>query len=231
MSRAPSRRNGLSRETVVEAALALIEKQGLEDFSTRKLGKALGVEAMAIYHYFSSKDRLLDAVSEKLVSLIALPHPSGDWRSALETVSREYIGIARRFPNAFVLLAVRRFNSPGTLPLLEFLLATLRHAGLSPRDCAKAFRMQGYFLNGAGLALVATIAAARRSDFKLANGQFLADHPTIAEVVPFLALDQLDEIFEHGQKIILDGIADMIRAAGREAAPPPGRTAPKPAAS
>jgi AcrR family transcriptional regulator len=55
----------LNEETVVDAALALIAQRGLDGLSMRALGEQLGVEAMSLYHWFSSKDRLLDAVADQ----------------------------------------------------------------------------------------------------------------------------------------------------------------------
>jgi AcrR family transcriptional regulator len=57
-------RQQLSRETIVAAALEIVEEQGLSKLTMRALGDRLGVEAMALYHYFPSKDALLEAVSE-----------------------------------------------------------------------------------------------------------------------------------------------------------------------
>ncbi len=57
-------RQQLSRETIIAAALEIVEEQGLKKLTMRALGDRLGVEAMALYHYFPSKDALLEAVSE-----------------------------------------------------------------------------------------------------------------------------------------------------------------------
>ena len=67
----------LTAERVRDEALRLIEEEGLEGFSTRKLGRALGVEAMAIYWYYPSKEALLDAVVEALVSRMDPPARTG----------------------------------------------------------------------------------------------------------------------------------------------------------
>ena len=58
-SRRPRPREPLTRERIVEAALAVVEAEGLAAFSTRKLGERLGCEAMSIYHHFPSKQHLL----------------------------------------------------------------------------------------------------------------------------------------------------------------------------
>jgi AcrR family transcriptional regulator len=63
-------REPLSRERIVEAALALIDEQGLAAFSTRKLGERLGCQAMSIYHHFPSKQHLLDALVDHAMASI-----------------------------------------------------------------------------------------------------------------------------------------------------------------
>src|SRR5882724_11694288 len=85
-SREPAAGAGrLNEETVVDAALALIAERGLEGLSMRGLGEALGVEAMSLYHWFASKDRLLDAVADRLLAkVVAPPTPRAEtWRDWL----------------------------------------------------------------------------------------------------------------------------------------------------
>lgn len=202
----PVKRQRLSRELIVDKALELIESEGLENLSTRSLGRALGVQAMALYHHVPSKDDLLDAVTARLATMMKLPESSSDWRAELESTARSYIDIARRHPRAFPLLAMRRYNTPETLPVLERLFSNLKQAGLDPKGVATAFRIVGYFLNGAGLAEVATIESTRRAGFQLPDPAFLKDFPRASETVPLLAAPYLDGIFETGLSAILDWV-------------------------
>jgi AcrR family transcriptional regulator len=65
----------LTRDSVVAAALALVDADGLAGLSTRKLGERLGVEAMSIYHWFPSKQHLLDALVDHAIASIPLERP------------------------------------------------------------------------------------------------------------------------------------------------------------
>jgi AcrR family transcriptional regulator len=201
-----AKRLKLTRDAIIDKALDLIERDGLDRLSTRALGESLGVQAMSLYHHVPSKDALLDDVTARLAAMIVIPEPSEDWRGALETIARSYIAIARTNPRAYPLLAGRRFNSRETLPILEKLFSIFGVAGLPPDGIAAAFRLLGYFMNGAGMAEMATREAARRSDFQLTDPDFLADYPLARQVVPHLALDELNSIFEKGLKAILDSI-------------------------
>ena len=164
----------LTREVIIDAAIELIEQEGLDNLSTRALGTRLGVQAMALYHHVESKDALLDLVTTRLALMIEFPDAETPWRPAIEAVAHSYIGIARRYPRAFPLLAARRFNTPETLPVLENILSIFRRAGLPPAGIATAFRIMGYYLSGAGLTEGATMEAARRRDFRLQDPDLLA---------------------------------------------------------
>src|SRR5205085_2270993 len=67
------RRNGkLSRELVAQTAMALVDRDGLEGLSFRKLGAGLGCEAMSIYHHFPSKAHLIDALIDLMLSEVEI---------------------------------------------------------------------------------------------------------------------------------------------------------------
>lgn len=208
----------LTADIIVDTAITLIETHGMDSFSTRALGKQLGVQAMALYYHVPSKDALLDRITGRLAGMIEIPEPSADWRHELEVVSRSYVGVARQYPRSFPLLAARRFNTPETLPVLENILSIFKRAGLPPPRVATAFRILGYFLGGAGLVEAATREADRRPDFRLQDPEFLAGHPVSKETVPHLGLSNLDRIFETGLAMTLDFIEDEVsRATGRAA--------------
>ena len=223
--RPAARRAKLSRNRLAAAALALIDRDGLEACSTRKLGAALGVEAMAIYHHFPSKERLLDAVAERLLAEMALPPPDGDWIGWLRGAAHAYRAIAKRHPNAFVLLAMRRFTTPSLFALLETWFGVLRRAGFDPATTARIFRTIGYFTNGAGLADVATRAAADDPQRRTPLDDFRDDVslPHVAAVAPHLRQGALDGIFSFGLELLLADFARLPKAAP----PAPRRRKPR----
>lgn len=202
----------LTLDRIIDAALVLIDRDGLEALSTRSLGAALGVKAMALYYYFASKDALLDLVTTRLASLQEFPDPALPWRSKLELTSRSYVVIARQHPRAFVLLAGRRYNTREALGMLDRLLAIFLETGLPPERAAAAFRSLGYLNNGAGLALAATIEADRREGFQLNDPAFQQGFPHAAAILPHLGETQLDGIHEFGLRILLDGIEREVAA-------------------
>ncbi len=129
----------------------------------RRLGAALGVEAMALYHHFPSKGELLDGVMERLLAEAELPPPgSMPPLERLRTFVRSYRQIAIRHPHAFVLLAVRRFNTEAAFALYERILDALDEAGFDAVHSARLFRLIGYYASGAGLAEIASRVAGTR---------------------------------------------------------------------
>ena len=178
---------------MVDAALALIAARGLDGLSMRALGEQLGVEAMSLYHWFASKDRLLDAVADRLLAKVVVPPtPDADtWRQWLADVARSYrrVGLAHR--RAFPLLATRRFLSPGATAFLQANIAAHVAAGFTVREALRLTRSIGAYINGIVLAEVAPSPAPQSS---LPSGTAAA-----------LKLPALDGAFEYGLACILDG--------------------------
>ncbi|MBS2023904.1 MAG: TetR/AcrR family transcriptional regulator [Deltaproteobacteria bacterium] len=157
--RPPARRPGaqargrtpLTRARIVRKALQLIESEGLGQFSMRKLGGALKVNPMSLYHHFASHDALVDAMLDEVAQGITLPPIELHWKARLRLLAVEYRGIARRHPHLWPLLVLHRWNTAPALEVLEAITRCLRDGGLEVRGALKVFRSLGYFLNGVGL--------------------------------------------------------------------------------
>ncbi len=196
----------LSHAAIVEAALRLIDEAGLDAFSTRKLGRALGCEAMAIYWYYPSKDALLDAIVDRLmVGVVAAvtTAPSGDWIGALRGVAHAYRGIAHDHPRAFPLLATRRFASEGTYAFLEKLFELSRAQGIADRVTARFYRVVSSYCNGFALNELAPARGPQALRNRFAR---------VAAVSDWLEPQHLDEIFEFGLELQLAALERATHA-------------------
>ena len=80
---APAPRIPLSRDRVLRAAAAFADENGIESLSMRKLGQAVGVEAMSLYNHVASKEDLLDGMIDLVFSEIELPSAAGGWKTAM----------------------------------------------------------------------------------------------------------------------------------------------------
>jgi AcrR family transcriptional regulator len=132
----------LSRDRIVDAALALADAEGLEALSMRRLGQALGVEAMSLYNHVANKDAILDGMLERVLCEIALPQPGGDWEAELRTCALSAHDVLRRHPWACSLVMA---PASGLAALeararyIDALLGTLRAAGFSPEQAYHAY--------------------------------------------------------------------------------------------
>lgn len=201
-ARSPREAMGLSHETIRTAALELIDRDGLVDFSTRKLGRELGCEAMAIYWYYASKELLLDAVVDKLMEQLGVlvGRDAPDWVGALRAVALAYRRLAHDHPKAFPLLATRRFASEGTYEFLEGLFELARRQGIDDRTSARFYRVVSSYCNGFALNELAAQPGPATATLRKRFARVTA-------VSAWLEPRFLDEIFHFGLELQLDALA------------------------
>jgi AcrR family transcriptional regulator len=201
----------LTRERLVETALGLIDKEGLDAFSTRKLGTALGVEAMSIYNHFQSKGELLDAIASRLLAEVELPE-RGQFRARLSTLLRSYRAVAQRHPDAFPLLALRRLNTKEAFRFLEYLFALFAAEGFGPPMQARLFRLVGHWAVGAALSELAVHSRVPHSTPAVEAEQMdPALYPLTTRATPYLMPAHFDASFEFGLDRIIAVIEDLPR--------------------
>ena len=221
----------LTAERVRDEALRLIEAEGLEGFSTRKLGRALGVEAMAIYWYYPSKEALLDAVVEALIAKLgsAAPddrEPPADFIDALRKLAHAYRGLAHAYPSAFQLLATRRFATEGTYRFLDDLFTLAEHYGLDARTTARFYRIVASYCSGIALD---ELAGVRELETRHDAGESRAALPRLASVWAWLSPEHYEDVFSFGLELLLSAVREhasrAVRSTGKiGAATPRART-------
>lgn len=194
----------LSRALITERALALIDRHGLAAFSVRKLGTALGCEAMAIYWHYRNKDAVLDAVVDRLLEPVAAELGDRDFVTTLRGVAHAYRAIATEHPHAFPLLATRRFASEASYAFLDGLFARAKAAGVSDRDAARFYRAVSSYVNGFALNQLAGKPERRTT----LDRQW----PRVAAVNAQLEREHLDELFEFGLELLFAGLQRSQRA-------------------
>ncbi len=148
-------RSTLSRERVLATALRLVDADGVDSLSMRRLGKALGCDPMQLYRYAPSKDALLDGVVELVLSRLDVPPAAdGDWAQVLRRTGHAFRELALAHPNVVPLLVTRPLATPlalrplGTLRPLEKLLDLFITAGFGEREALHAYRLYMGFLHG-----------------------------------------------------------------------------------
>lgn len=153
------RGRGLSRDRIVDAALELIDEQGMAAVTMRALAARLGVEAMSLYRHVENRDKLFDAVVDRIVNELneddqVSPSPVRGWRPYLAEVARGIRRYARAHPHAFPLVATRPTEAPWINPPLrsvdwiEAFLAALLADGFTDEQVLFAYRTFNGFLLG-----------------------------------------------------------------------------------
>jgi len=126
---------------VLDAAVAVAEREGLERLSMRLVARELAVSPMALYRHVASKDDLLDGLVERLLGELELPEESLPWDQRLRALARELRALARRRPGLFGLLLQRRAVGARATRAREVALHALRDGGLSSAAAARAERL------------------------------------------------------------------------------------------
>jgi AcrR family transcriptional regulator len=151
---APVPRRRLSRELIMTVALDLIDADGIDALTMRRLGHRLGYDPMSLYRYAANRAALLDGVAEVVLDQLAIPLAADDWQAQLRRTAHDFRALALRHPNAVPLLVTRPLATPlglrppGTLRPLERLLGLLVAAGFDPVDALHVHRAYFGLLHG-----------------------------------------------------------------------------------
>jgi AcrR family transcriptional regulator len=144
----------ITRELVLATALEIIDRDGADALSMRRLGAALDRDPMILYRHAPGKAALLDGVVETVLAQLSVDPADPDWAAQLRAVARGYRALALAHPNVVPLLVTRPLATPlalrprGTLRPLEDVLALLTRAGFSGPDALHVYRALFGFLNG-----------------------------------------------------------------------------------
>jgi AcrR family transcriptional regulator len=198
---------------VLHAAVAFADESGLEALSMRKLGEAVGVEAMSLYNHVASKNALLDGMIDVVFSEIELPSDEDDWKTAMRQRAISVRRALSRHRWAVGLMESRSSPGPATLRHHDAVIGSLRKAGFSVELTAHAYSVldsyiYGFALQERGLpfdtpAETAELAQAFLTHFPADEYPHLAELTTAHVLQP--GYDYGNE-FEFGLDLILDGL-------------------------
>ena len=204
------RRPRLGREQVVFAALDLIEAEGLEALSMRRLGRRLGIEGMALYTYVESKDDLLDAVAGVVLERLELPDRGDEWEARIRAVVSSWAGMQRAYPRAFPLVYRQELPSDAVRRTTEHLLDALRAAGFDEAGTALAYQTRVCFLDGALLGWPPESYRAGEAWRRSGERADPARYPRVVEVAPYAAELRWDDVWESGLDLLLRGLRERL---------------------
>jgi TetR/AcrR family transcriptional regulator, tetracycline repressor protein len=207
-----TRREPLTKERIVEAALRVMDAEGLEAVTMRRIGRELGVEAMSLYNHVEDKDDILSGVTERVMTGFDYPPFTGDWFEDGRAMAREWRRLLGLHPSVCQLLAERHKPLEGLAAFgaMDAALGLLRSAGLSERDAAQAFNALGSYILGyvtmeQGLMLGNDEEHAKQHDLAMdaLRGSGLDN---VVACLPHFADCDTDQQFEFGLDLIFRGI-------------------------
>jgi AcrR family transcriptional regulator len=209
----------LSRERVLETAVELADRHGLDWLSMRKLADEIGVAAMTLYYYVPNKTELIDGMIDIVFSEIEPPSLELDWKTAMRRRAVSTRAALNRHRWAVGHMEGRTDHGPANLRVHDAVLGSLRAAGFSLEMTVHAYSVQDAYIYG--FALQETDMSSETADDFAAEAQrqmtayedVLADYPHLIEVVGgYVAQEGYDyeAEFLFGLDLILDGL-DRLR--------------------
>jgi AcrR family transcriptional regulator len=198
----------LSRELIADTALQITDNEGLDGLSMRKLGSALGVEAMSLYHYIDNKDDLLDAVVDNLYGEIELPTdvPDDDWEQAFRSGLRSFYDVLLGHPAALELFTTRPSRSANALTVMGWSFNRCRMVGMTPLEASQAFRFAVAFVIGHAASELGILAQIEPENSALIEAGRAVD-PEFAEFLAHHHNLRGDAMFDAGLEMVCSSLA------------------------
>src|ERR1035438_735781 len=214
----------VTREVVLAAALEIIDRDGADRLSMRRLARALDRDPMILYRHAPNKAALLDGVAEMVLAQLTVDATDPDWAGQLRSVARSYRALALAHPDVVPLLVTRPLATPlalrphGTLRPLENVLELLTRTGFSGPDALHIYRALFGFLHGHVLdELQELVDNPDETDDLLRLGLYrlpIGDFPLLRSLAPVLASYDGAAELERGLDILLTGLTATLTPPG-----------------
>ena len=233
-------RQALTRERILHAGLRVIDQQGLEALTMRKLAQDLGVDPMSLYRHFENKEALLSGLADALWAEIAAPDDSG-WEAILRSLAHSVRSVAHAHPHAYILLCQGSTLPTAMLCLFHGALERLQQAGFARKRAAEALNaVLSYAMGYATMELAAqplnlpaqltqSTPPTQPTQTPVTDFERIAQvmraipretPPHLAEVAYLMCVDcDLDAQFTFGLDLMLTGLANRTELAAHDTRP------------
>jgi TetR/AcrR family tetracycline transcriptional repressor len=206
----------LGRSTVVREALELIDRDGVDRFSIRRLADRLGVTPMALYNHVSSKRDLLQAVAEQVVTEAKYHTRDGDWKKVARGCFRAIRKACLAHPGAVVLVESAEQLPATVFKPMELTLSALQTAGFQREDALRAYFVLMTFTLGQMKTQLKGWSGGVDRTAALRDGRISeADFPAVVQART--ERWDFDKFFEFGLSIILAGLEARLHRVGKRA--------------
>ncbi len=217
----------LRKANVVDGALALLDAEGLDGLTMRKLGAALDVHAGALYRHFASKEALLDAMAEKLVEGVAEPPPEGPWDEQLTVLAHRFRSALLAHRDGARLVAGTFVSEPNTNAAGATAVAALCAAGVPVERAGWITFAAMYYVLGHTIEEQAQLQLGDQGDdWQARVARVPPDDPLFARALGSVIAADPAERFSYGLELLVDGIRQQFRSAQRRTPRPSDPPAP-----
>jgi TetR/AcrR family transcriptional regulator, tetracycline repressor protein len=202
----------LTRERIIIAAVDLVDQAGLEALSMRKLGAALGVEAMSLYNHVDNKDDVLDGILEAVLCTVEAPDPSLPWQVRLRSLSHEFRRVSLGHPGVLPMFSSRRM-SPEGFRAIASIHEILRDAGFSDERAVDAFVYVSSFILGYAqidLGRLTIQQAGRQTDYESWSAP---EYATSVDLGLRLVARDWGNEFDRCIDLMIEGLSALLDAA------------------
>ena len=207
-------RSALSRDRIVERAIAIADAEGIEAVSMRRIASDLGATPMALYNHVANKDELMGGIAGQLLKEIDVSalDPS-DWAAAIKTGYTEFRRVLLRHPNLFSVLQRKTEVSPDAMRPIELAMSILQGAGFSPEEALQAHWTLSGFAMGHVLwqmtnPLLGGDDGMTMQDHAMHHRATLSpeDFPCLMAALPAMEAYDMDACWEWGIDTIIEGL-------------------------
>lgn len=206
-------RRPLTRERILAAAMRMVDANGVDALSMRKLGASLGVEAMSLYNHVANKDDVLNGILDLVLAEIEIPDPALPWDQRLRALAQGFRQAGHDHPGVFPMFGARPIRSIAGLLPLECAYSILRDAGLDQDEALDAFTAMSSFVFGFVLTeLGGLVDVGAEPGIEITPVDPEA-HPRLVEMGAALARRDADRHFAFGLEQLLAGLGRMIEGA------------------
>jgi AcrR family transcriptional regulator len=210
----------ITRALILQAALEIVDRDGVDALSMRRLSDAVNRDTAVLYRHLPNKAAVLDGVAELVLTQLSVDTTDPDWAEQLRTVAHDFRQLALAHPNVVPLLVTRPLATPlgqrppGTLRPLEDVVTLLIAAGFSGEDALHIYRVLFAYLHGHVLdELQEIVESPEETDDVLRLGLHrlpITEFPHLRALAAALASYDGAAELDRGLDLLLNGLAETL---------------------
>jgi len=204
----PAQREPLTKDRILRAALRIVDQEGLDAISMRRVGQELGVEAMSLYNHVASKAAVLDGIFELVLAEMPSARRAPSWKAALRDRARSLRRSLRAHPHALPLFATRPAVTPASIAHVESLLDELRRADFPADEALSALHVLVAYVVGHTLSTHAPRPPGDES-YPAYDRLSESEFPRVREAARLLSAHDPEKEFELGLEAMIEGLGSI----------------------